>query len=77
VDRGVEVAVEDLLVERADERAGFAEAVDQLVADLIARGVDLGERHLPAARGERGLDRRCLSPCEIRAARGEAHGRGL
>ena len=51
MDRGVDLAVDDLLVEAADERAGPAEPVNQFVPDAVAGGLHLHEFDLaPATR---------------------------
>ncbi len=41
VDSGIRLAVEDALVECADERAGLPETTDQLVADAVTVRLDV------------------------------------
>jgi phosphoserine phosphatase len=67
VDRGVDLAVEDLLVERADERAGLAESVNEFVPNLVAPRLDLDEVDVLASARERVPDCRRLPEREVRA----------
>jgi hypothetical protein len=68
VDRRVELAVEHLLVEAADERAGFAQPVDELVAHLIAGRLDGDQFDRQPATAELFLDEAGLPERERRPA---------
>ena len=71
MDRAVEVTGEHALVEAADERTGGTEPVDELLAHLVAGGLDLHEVDLDAVLGELLADRVCLPQREVRPPRGE------
>jgi len=81
VDGAVDLARKDFFVEAPDERARLSQAVDQLVADLVAPGLDLDQFDLVAPRFQGLRNRGGLAAGEIRAPGGEpdgparAHGR--
>lgn len=76
VDGGVGLACPDALVEAVDERAGLAEAMDELVTELVARRLDFEEFDLVTATLQGVAYRPGLPEREIRPARGQPERRG-
>src|SRR5699024_6059736 len=74
MDRGVALAVEHRFVECADERPGFSQSTDEIVVELVARGLDLFEFDRTAAGFERVLDRGCLPEREVGPSRRQSDG---
>jgi hypothetical protein len=72
VNGSVELAVEHLLVEAADERAGRAQPVDELVAHLVAGRLDGDQLDRQPATAELFLDGAGLPERERRPARRES-----
>ena len=65
VDGGVDIALDDFLVETPDERPGLAEPVDQFVLNLVAGRLDLHQFNVVAAVLKDLHHRRCLAEGQI------------